>query len=87
MDQSLFIGMLVVSIPTLIGIYKFIDDRAVKRTEQTNQLREQQIDATYKQTLATQDLTHEMKIMRKEVSDLENRTHNLEVVVFKKDRA
>lgn len=86
MEPALFMGMLVIAIPTLIGVYKFIDEKAVKRTEATNKIREQQIEATHQQTLATIELTNEMKTMRKEVSDIERRTHNLEVVVFKKDR-
>ena len=86
MDQQLFIGALVLAIPTMIGIYKFIDEKAVKRTEETNEIRLKQIEATHQSTLATKELTHEMKVMRKEVNDLEHRTHNLEVVVFKKDR-
>ena len=77
---------MVIAIPTLIGIYRFIDERAVTRTETTNKLRQEHTDAIHEQTLATKELTHEMKMMRKEVNDLEVRTNNLENVVYKKDR-
>ena len=86
MEQQLLIGGLVLAIPVFITIYKFIESSTEKRVNETNKLRQAQTDAIHQQTLATKDLTHEMKMMRREVTDLENRTHNLEVVVFKKDR-
>lgn len=86
MEQQLLIGGLVLAIPAFITIYKFIESSTEKRVNETNKLRQAQTDAIHQQTLATKDLTHEMKMMRREVTDLENRTHNLEVVVFKKDR-
>lgn len=86
MEQSTFIGMLVLSLGSLIGIIKFIVDGIEKRNGVTNSIRLEQIEATHKQTIATNDLTNEMRIMRKDISDIELRTHNLEVVVYKKDR-
>ena len=86
MEQSTFIGMLVLSLGSFIGIIKFIVDGIEKRNGVTNNIRLEQIEATHKQTIATNNLTNEMRIMRKDISDIELRTHNLEVVVYKKDR-
>lgn len=87
MEQNTFIGMAVAAIVIFIGIYKFIDDRAVKRTEITNDLRQQQIEATHEQTLATRELSSEIKSMRKDLNDLETRTTKIEdIVLYKKDR-
>lgn len=85
-DAQLFMGALVIAIPTLIGIYRFIEETTRKRVNETNDLRQAQTEAIHQQTLATKELTHEMKMMRKEVNDLEIRTNNLENVVYKKDR-
>lgn len=87
MEPNTFMGMLVISIISLLGLYKFIDDRAVKRTEETNNLRQEQIEATHEQTLATRELSSEIKSMRKDLNDVETRTSNLEdIVLYKKDR-
>lgn len=87
MEPNTFMGMLVISIISLLGLYKFIDDKAVKRTEETNDLRQEQINATHEQTLATRELSSEIKSMRKDLNDVETRTTNLEdIVLYKKDR-
>lgn len=93
METYKVVGLLFVGVLFLLPLYNAIrvhykdkrqedKERDLRYYEQ----RERQIEASHEQTIATNNLTNEMKIMRKEVTDLENRTHQLEVVVFKKDR-
>lgn len=92
-NQALVVGTLIFAFIALIPLFNYVNNRVEARhrermenIERDYETREKQIKATHEQTLATNENTHELKFLRKDVNDLEERTTNLENTVYKKDR-
>lgn len=81
METIRILGLVGVAIIAVIPIYNVVrvyykDKRHdEKEHEQRHyEQRERQIESAYQQTLATQELTHEMKTMRRDIISVEERT-------------
>ena len=83
MSQFEFMGMLIASVGALGGGYAIFSKPSKERDKELQTITMQQIQSQHDMIIAMKDLTHEMKLFK---NDTDDRIHNLEVVVFKKDR-
>lgn len=85
METGKILGLVGVAIIAVIPIYNVVrayykDKRHDEREHEQRhyEQRERQIESAHQQTLATQELTHEMKTMRRDIISVEERTSQVE---------